>query len=103
MTTYTPDSWQIIKINTTPSLYKILGGWSGSYLHVDSWRINSGIKTYIEHDEYISFIGHSGSVYNCHKDNERMTMLMSYIYEQLPDTDTITFDQYRQDDKSKST
>ena len=45
MTEHMPDSWVIIKISgiEAKDFYKVLAGWSGSYLYGDSWRMNSGI------------------------------------------------------------
>ncbi len=64
----TPDKWIVIKItnkNEKP-LYKVFSSWYGGYLGSDSWKMNSGIKSIdIHEDDYIDFIGYSGSVYRC--------------------------------------
>jgi hypothetical protein len=64
---YTPDQWQIIKINGTHPHYRIFGSWSGGYLDGDSWRLNSGIQSIEEDGDYYLFHGFSGSTYRCHK------------------------------------
>ncbi len=63
----TPDKWIIIKITDgNKPIYKVYGTWYGGYLGEDSWRLNSGIKEVnIHEDDYIDFIGYSGSVYRC--------------------------------------
>jgi hypothetical protein len=62
--TYYPDRWLILKM---PECYKVFAVWCGGYLTGDSWKLNSGITKVEEFDEYYLFHGHSGSIYNCHK------------------------------------
>jgi hypothetical protein len=57
--------------------YKVLGSWSGGYLHGDSWKLNSGVVKIVEDDEYYYFHGFSGSVYKCHK---RMYGMTAFTY-----------------------
>lgn len=82
---YIPDSWVILKIDhdIDGPLYKILGGWSGGYLDGDSWRISSGITSIVESEDYIDFKNESGSVYQCFKSKERMSLIMTGIYDNL--------------------
>lgn len=65
----TPDKWLVLKItnnSTQETLYKIFATWYGGYLGSDSWKMNSGIKEInIHEDDYIDFIGYSGSCYRC--------------------------------------
>lgn len=68
MTTYSPDKWMLIQITGTDPHYRVFGAWSGGYTTGDSWRLNSGVESVDEDDEYYYFKGHSGSVYKCHKD-----------------------------------
>lgn len=68
---YSPDRWTVIKI--TPIAedvphYRVFGTWGGSYLHGQSWKMNSGITSVTEDDDYFYFTGSSGSVYRCNKD-----------------------------------
>lgn len=84
MSSYTPDRWIIIKCvhpdNDDP-IYKVLGSWYGGYLNADSWRINSGIMSINEADDYFEFIGYSGSKYKCYKSVYGTNMLTAGIYE----------------------
>lgn len=81
---YHPDNWVVLKINRYgENLYKVLAGWSGSYLHGDSWRLNSGIVEVNETEESFEFIGHSGSVYVCHKGMYGLRMNNAHVVEQL--------------------
>jgi hypothetical protein len=68
MNRYTPDSWELVKITGTDPHYRVFGSWSGGYLDGDSWRLNSGIVMVEEEDDYYLFHGHTGSVYQCHKE-----------------------------------
>lgn len=64
---YEPDSWVVIKMtHKDKTFYKVLGGWSGSYIYGSSWRLNSGIeRVEIGEDNRYHFIGASGSLYKC--------------------------------------
>lgn len=65
---YSPDNWVILKIEAHgETFYKVMGAWSGGYLHGDSWRVNSGIVAVEDNGPFLSFYGHSGSVYHCNK------------------------------------
>jgi hypothetical protein len=79
---YTPDLWHILKIRTPKeTIYKVLAGWQGGYTQGDSWKINSGITKYELVNNYIEFAGYSGSVYRCHVESEKLSMLMQKIFE----------------------
>ena len=72
---YKPDNWVIIEITVDDeTYYKVLAGWSGGYLDGDSWRMNSGIVSVEEDDEYYYFKGFSGSVYKCRKAMETLKL-----------------------------
>jgi len=87
MSTYHPDNWVVIKINsdTHGVFYKVLGGWSGGYTQGSSWRMNSGI----EHVDLIGnsyvFKGFSGSIYSCHTSSYGLKMNNAHVWEQLKD------------------
>lgn len=85
MSYYTPDSWVIVKLTelNKPPLYKILGGWSGGYLHGNSWRMNSGITAYKEDAPRVGFWGYTGSLYDCSLNMEGQRMSTSGIVENL--------------------
>lgn len=79
MSSYIPDGWALIKakLSDETTLYKVLGSWSGGYLSGDSWRINSGITSYEDLGEYVSFKGNSSSKYLCHKSGENRLNFMT--------------------------
>ena len=79
-----PVKWVILKLITKEeTLYKVLAGWSGSYLYGQSWQLNSGIvKVELENNYYL-FHGFSGSIYKCYKNNYGFNNITSEIYESL--------------------
>jgi ribosomal protein L21E len=90
MSDYNPDNWIILKMSMNNDItYKILAGWSGSYLNGDSWKLNSGITKIEQDNEYFYFHGYSGSVYRCHKKSEIVRMniagVLNNYLEQYPD------------------
>lgn len=82
---HSPDTWVILKITNIGSetFYKVLGGWSGGYTQGDSWRMNSGITSIEEDDDYWYFKGYSGSVYRCAKSMNRLSMATAGVYDHL--------------------
>lgn len=69
MSTYHPNKWSLIKVETdTGPVYKVFGCWSGGYLSGDSWQMNSGIVSITKVGESYEFKGYSGSVYVCHEE-----------------------------------
>ena len=72
----TPDRWILLKIG---NIYKVFGSWSGSYLHGDSWRINSGIESVEDDGDFWLFHGVSGSVYKCRKTSYGTTGYSSMV------------------------
>jgi hypothetical protein len=91
---YHPNSWVMVEIPNldtmaTGPIYKILGGWTGSYVEGSSWRLNSGIDSVKVEDngdpedtEYY-FHGASGSVYHCWRQLYGIKFATSGIAEQL--------------------
>jgi hypothetical protein len=74
MSEYNPDKWVILKItHKGEPVYKVLASWGGSYLHGQSWKLNSGITKVEEDGQCYLFHGSSGSVYRCHKQMYGMT------------------------------
>lgn len=64
----TPERWVIVKISTNDEeIFKVFGTWAGGYLDVDRWRLNSGIVSVEQDDNFYYFFGYSGSCYKCHK------------------------------------
>lgn len=81
---YTPDKWIILKIKgPKETLFKVLAGWSGSYLEGQSWKINSGISKVSMDGNYYLFEGYSGSVYKCHKNSYGTNMISSGVLANL--------------------
>ena len=86
---YNPDVWAIVKIHnkdTGKNLHKLLAGWYGGYTGSDTWRMNSGItkiEPHSEETEVLCVHGFSGSVYNCHKNTERTSMLTHSIFTRM--------------------
>ena len=84
MSEYLPDNWVVLKmVNESKTVYKVLAGWSGGYVHGDSWRMNSGITRVEDHETYYSFYGHSGSVYKVWRDRYGLRMNNAGVYNQL--------------------
>ncbi len=82
MSTYTPDSWVIVKIQYEKyeTIYKVLAGWSGSYLYGASWKLSSGIVTFEDKELYYESLQDSGSTYVLYKSSERMSAIMASTF-----------------------
>ena len=82
MSTYTHDSWVIVKIQSEKygTLYKVLAGWSGSYLYGASWKLSSGIVTFEDKGEHYESLQDSGSTYVLYKSSERMSAIMASTF-----------------------
>lgn len=83
---YTPDSWVVIRMtNKDEVIYKVLAGWSGSYLYGDSWRLNSGITEarYDVASDVWKFIGSSGSVYRCNPEQYGLKVATYPVWQQM--------------------
>jgi hypothetical protein len=82
----TPDSWVIIEVNHEGEQFqKILSGWSGGYLHGDSWRLSSPIKELdisTVRDYFIAKTG-SGSIYNLRSESQGLRMSNAGMWNQL--------------------
>lgn len=78
--TYNPDYWVIIKLTNKENKhnihYRILAGWSGSYMYGSSWKISSGIKTFEDIGKSYKSLQSTGSVYMLSKNSERMNSIM---------------------------
>lgn len=66
---YAPHYWVILKVtdDTKAAHYRVLAGWCGGYVGVDTWRLNSGITHFEEDSEAYLFYGETGSCYRCVK------------------------------------
>lgn len=85
MSEYIPDKWVVIEIDQGGGIkhQRVFAGWYGGYLHGDSWKMNSGIKSYTLVDDVYEFHGESGSVYKCHKDCYGMSLYMQSVFESI--------------------
>lgn len=93
MSKYTPDSWVIVRIQYEKyeTIYKVLAGWSGSYLYGASWKLSSGIVTFEDKGKYYESLQDSGSTYILYKSSERMSAITASTFasfeEQLKGND----------------
>jgi hypothetical protein len=85
MATYIPDTWVFLKISSDtgeyPTTNKVLGGWYGGYTSGDSWKMNSGITRVQDMGDYYEVHGHSGSIYNCYKQCEKLSGYTAQVLE----------------------
>ena len=82
MSEYNPDCWELIKLTEAETgrvTYKVVAGWYGGFAGADSWKISSGIKEVIDHNEYFEMPQFSGSNYSCGKGTRRMSSLMHTV------------------------
>src|SRR5574343_64468 len=87
MATHRPDRWQILRIDYNGEIiHKILGGWSGSYIYGDSWRLSSVIQEVTQKDDRIIFLMETGSTYECNPEMASMSLLMAGILSQIQET-----------------
>lgn len=98
---YKPDNFLIIKLERNDTkLYKVLAGWSESYLYGSSWKLNSGITQYRVNGNIIDFEGYSGSVYSVHKLSERNSMATSSVITKILGIEgcsLISFEQFQKE------
>jgi hypothetical protein len=67
MSTYTPDTWQILKFQRGSEIhYKVFAGWYGGYTGGDSWKLSSGIVSVKQYSDHYEFTNYSGSIYICY-------------------------------------
>lgn len=80
---YNPDRWLLVKINGKDPHYRVFACWYGGYLGSDSWRMNSGITSIREDDNYYIFSGSSGSEYFCHKKSHGISSYGSSVLHSM--------------------
>jgi len=86
MSNYNPDVWVIIELSGSevPETYcRVLAGWYGGFAGSDSWKASSGITKIVDKDQYWEIHNHSGSIYNCHKNTEKLSGYTSSILNQF--------------------
>jgi hypothetical protein len=79
----TPHKWMLVRVKGETPHWRIFATWNGGYLHGDSWRLNSGVESVENKDEWYDFIGHSGSVYRCSKTGYGVTAYGMGVLESL--------------------
>lgn len=85
MSTYRPDRWVVLKIESKQHgvIHKVLGSWYGGFAKGDEWRMNSGIARVTQDGLVFEFHGSSGSIYECHTDCYGMSSYTSRVLEQF--------------------
>lgn len=75
MQTYTPDTWVILLFDSPDygKIHKVFAGWYGGYTQGDSWKLSSGIKTFVSEGKFYSSLQESGSTYNLYKQSEKLS------------------------------
>lgn len=75
MNTYTPDTWVILLFDYPDygKIHKVFAGWYGGYTQGDSWKLSSGIKTFVSEGKFYSSLQESGSTYNLYKQSEKLS------------------------------
>lgn len=70
---------------TSGVFYKLLRGFSGSYVYGSSWAMNSGIESVELLGDLYVFQGFSGSSYEVHKDRYGVRMNIAQVIAELED------------------
>jgi hypothetical protein len=74
MSTYTPDTWQVVKFQRGSEVnYKVFAGWYGGYGGSDSWKLSSGIVGVKQCKDRYEFTNHSGSLYVCYMARNKLS------------------------------
>ena len=91
MSQYNPDVWVIVELSGTKvesRYHRVLAGWYGGFARGDSWKMSSGITRIVDKDTYWEIHNTSGSIYNCHKDVERLSGYTQNVYQSYYDENT---------------
>jgi hypothetical protein len=84
MSDYNPDKWQIVSlVHDGERIDKVFGSWYGGYAGSDSWKLSSGITKVVEHDTHYEVHNVSGSIYNCGKESEGMSMYAYGVFKRF--------------------
>lgn len=103
---YNPHHWAVVRVTATETgkvHYRVAASWDGSYTYGASWKMNSGIESYIEEDGYITFMGTSGSTYVCGAFAEGANGYLSSIIQsynvnpEIIKVDVINFETFKQE------
>lgn len=91
MSTYHPDSWKIVVIDSVKhgQVYKVLASWYGGFTTGDSWKLSSGIKsmqlTEGEYGKIYTMPQSSGSVYVLNQNSEHVSGIMGNVFRSFAD------------------
>lgn len=83
---YFPDNWQLFHIipkDTSAAYYRILAGWSGSFMYGSSWKLSSGCEQVLDEKDSWRVPQSSGSVYILCKNSERPSMVTAGVLESV--------------------
>jgi len=92
---YSPDSWQLVRVrtlrdrshvipkDTSAAYYRILAGWSGSYMYGSSWKLSSGCEQVLDEGDNWRVPQSSGSVYVLRKNSERSSAATWGVLERV--------------------
>jgi hypothetical protein len=82
MSTYTPDTWVIVRMKTSDeTVYKVLAGWYGGFSTGDSWKLSSGITQVKEFAGVCEFLNYCGSTYECFDNAEGLSSLTNNMLQ----------------------
>lgn len=83
MSSYHPDRWVIVEVNSPEhgKIRKVLASWYGGYAVSDEWRLSSGITQIVESDMYYLVKNESGSLYTCYKNRKGMSAYTASVFE----------------------
>lgn len=87
MKMYEPDGYAFLRIKG--EFYKVFGSWSGSYLHGDRWRVNSGITKVEKTDDGYLIHGHSGSVYKIKTESNVISAHNLFVLTEMSNHDGV--------------
>lgn len=91
MSTYQPDSWKIVVIDSAKygKIYKVLASWYGGFTTGDSWKLSSGIEsveiTEGEYGKIYTMPQSSGSVYVLNQNSEHISGIMGNVFRSFAD------------------
>lgn len=93
---YFPDNWQLVRVipkDTSAIYYRILAGWSGSFMYGSSWKLSSGFgpvrngtfgcEQVLDEKDSWRVPQSSGSVYILRKNSERPSMVTDGVLESV--------------------
>lgn len=88
MTSLTPDRWVLVKATKdNETITKVLAGWSGSYLHGDSWRLSSSVDVVTKENGSYRVRGLTSQThYTLSPDSYGMLAIQAGIFQQLKET-----------------